>query len=155
MPPNLVLPSGDWEFTQNILHPRLILATRHITFSYIRLLIIDLISTVPFLLLAIWDTSVGLLVTATLTGISSDLFGVGTRTFLQMNTNEEYLGRVLGFYNIALALGAIPVVAILTWFSRTFTTQILSIIALVISVLVALFANIYMKSRTRRVNSQT
>jgi hypothetical protein len=75
--------------------------------------LLNTLLAVPMLLGATFPTWAVLLAVFFLSGILLDISGVATQSLLQAEVPKAFLGRVFSLVNVSLALGVLPVLALI------------------------------------------
>lgn len=93
--------------------------------------LLNTLLAVPMLLGATFPTFPMLLAVFFLSGILFDISGVATQSLLQAVVPKQFLGRVFSLVNVSLALGVLPVLALVDplvrWLGSAGTLQIVSL----------------------------
>lgn len=94
--------------------------------------LLNTLLAVPMLLGATFPTFPMLLAVFFLSGILFDISGVATQSLLQAVVPKQFLGRVFSLVNVSLALGVLPVLALVDplvrWLGSAGTLQIVSLL---------------------------
>ncbi|GIW28872.1 MAG: MFS transporter [Meiothermus sp.] len=112
--------------------------------------LLNTLLAVPMLLGATFPTFPMLLAVFFLSGILFDISGVATQSLLQAVVPKQFLGRVFSLVNVSLALGVLPVLALVDplvrWLGSAGTLQIVSLLVGGMGVLLFIAAKVRVSS---------